>query len=67
MDTWNSRTIVGRRLKGAHLRALSGLTSSHTLRFAENAEPPPAATRVICAEEMVPTQREIPEFESFAM
>lgn len=67
MDMWNSRTIRGRRLKGAHLRALSGLTSSHALRFGDDMAPEPAAQRVICAEEMVVPAREIPQFETFAM
>lgn len=67
MDIWNSRTIHGRRLKGAHLRALSGLTSSHALRFGDDAAPMPPAAKVVGTGEMATPPREIPNFEAFAM
>lgn len=67
MEMWNSRTIYGRRLKGAHLRAMSGMTSSHSLRFGEEAGPTPPAAKVVSTAEMAAQPREVPTFESFAM
>ncbi|WOB11402.1 transposase family protein [Piscinibacter gummiphilus] len=69
MEMWNSRTIHGRRLKSAHLRALSGFTSSHALRFDDDEASPPAqdSKRIVTPEEMAPSPRDIPAFEGFAM
>lgn len=68
LEMWNSRTIQGRRLKGAHLRALSGFTSSRALRLA-GGEPqtPPAAHQLVSEEEMAAPARETPLFETFSM
>jgi putative transposase len=64
MNMWNSRTVRGRRLRGAHLRALSGLTSSHALRFGDDQGTKQAVQRVISTEEMARVSREVPHFES---
>jgi len=72
-DLWNSRAVIGKRLQGAQLRAMSGLTSSHALLGATR----PAVTdarksaadpvQLLTKSELRPPAEEIPEFDAFAM
>lgn len=67
-EHWNSQVIIGKRLKSNHLRALSGLTSAHSL----GEQPPevalhvatPSGKSVLCDTDLVPPPREIPVFDT---
>ena len=72
-DMWNSQAVIGKRLQGAQLRALSGLTSSHALLGSARSPSPirsekaPDPVQLLTEEELRPAEAEIPDFEAFAM
>lgn len=67
-DFWQSGVVAGRRLKGAQLRGLARLTSSHALRDAADAQPIPVPKpRLLAQEEMAVVDARIPDFDTFEM
>ncbi|MFG6468187.1 integrase catalytic domain-containing protein [Roseateles sp. BYS87W] len=71
-ELWNSSAAIGKRLKAAQLRALSGLTSSHALRgataAATGASPPPSAPipkRLLTPEDLKVPEIEVPDFDAY--
>lgn len=71
MDMWNSRAAVGKRLKSAQLRALSGLTSSHVLLGAGSSVPSkpiqPAPSQLVTPKDLEVAEHEIPDFNAFEL
>lgn len=71
MDMWNSRAAVGKRLKFAQLRALSGLTSSHSLLGADVAAlskpTQPAPSQLVTPQDLEVAEPEIPDFKAFQL
>jgi putative transposase len=67
IDLWQSRSLKSKRLKSTQLRALAGLTSSHSFRGdATKSEGPQVPTPVVLTDtDLAAAPRAIPEFDAF--
>jgi putative transposase len=67
IDMWASRARAGQRMKAAHLKALSRMTSNDAVLGKTGPDTAKTPSKLICPEEMVPPDTDIPTFSGFAV